>query len=112
MLSQVKPRYSSRRQMKRAFREGHGVYEDGQSSFSMNCQQARDRGRRPLTEAVKLVRQACSALRVKVTLKDAKQALLKTHDGEWHHTSKYGNRTAYYDPQPAVQLLTQGRLAL
>ena len=49
--------YSSRRQMKRAFREGKGVYEDGQSSFSVNCQNARSRGRRPMTEAVRIVRQ-------------------------------------------------------
>lgn len=29
--------YTSRREMKRAFREGKGVYDDGQSSFSVNC---------------------------------------------------------------------------
>lgn len=99
--------YSSRRQMKRAFREGKGVYEDGQSSFSVNCQEARARGRRPMTEAVKIVRQLLAAENVRISADDAKSALIRSHDGEWHHASKYGNRVNYYDPGAAIRLLRE-----
>lgn len=97
--------YASRREMKRAFRAGKGVYDDGQSSYSVNCQNARARGRRPLTEAIKIVREILAAEGRRVTGDEARKALRKTHDGEWHHTSKYGNRTNYYDPGAAIQLL-------
>jgi len=90
--------------MKRAFHDGKGVYEDGQSSFSVNCQNARARGRRPLTEAVQIVRKIL-AEGMKVSIARAREAIAKTHNGEWHHTSKYGNRTHYYDPAPAIESL-------
>lgn len=102
-------RYPSRRQMKRAFREGKGVYDDGQSSWSVNCQNARARGRRPLTEAIRIVRSVLQVEGIRVTGLDSRKALIKTHDGEWHHTSKYGNRTNYYDPGKAIELLRQER---
>jgi spore germination protein YaaH len=92
--------------MRRAFRAGHGVYDDGQSSWSVNCQEARRRGRLPMTAAVKLVRALMASKGVKVTIAQARNALRDTHDGEWHHTSKYGNRTPYYDPQAAVARLS------
>lgn len=97
--------FSSRREMKRAFREGKGIYQDGQSSFSVNCQEARARGRRPLTEAIRIVRAILAADGVRVTGLEAREALQKTHDGEWHHTSKYGNRTKYYDPGAAIEAI-------
>lgn len=87
--------------MKKAFREGYGVYEDGQSSFSVNCQAARDQGRLPLIEAVKRLRELAQLAGVTVTVKAARSALIESHDGEWHHTSKYGNRTNYYNPLAA-----------
>ena|GEM_PF-5571555 len=31
------------------------------------------------------------------TKKDAKTWIKSRHDGEWHHTSKYGNKTFFYD---------------
>jgi hypothetical protein len=95
--------------MKRAFREGKGVYDDGQSSYSVNCQNARSRGRRPLTEAVNIVRIILAIEKRHVTVREARKALLKSHDGEWHHTSKYGNRTHYYDPAAAITLLRGGK---
>lgn len=94
--------------MKRAFREGKGVYEDGQSSFSVHCQNARARGRRPMSEAVRIVRRILAAEGTKVTVPETKLALRETHDGEWHHTSKFGNRTHYYDPGRAIDLLRKG----
>jgi hypothetical protein len=97
--------FSSKRQMKRAFRGGRGVYEDDQSSFSVRCQEARQRGRLPMTDAIKLVRARLESKGVNATLKQIRTALLASHDGEWHHTSKYGNRTSYYDPQSAVEYL-------
>lgn len=97
--------YSSRREMKRAFREGKGVYDDGQSSFSVRCQEAPARGRRPLTEAIRIVRRILASEGMKVSIRETKQALIETHDGEWHHTSKFGNRTHYYDPALALAKL-------
>lgn len=97
--------YRSRREMKRAFRDGKGIYEDGQSSYSVNCQNARSRGRRPLSEAVRIVRRVLAAEGIKATISQARDSLRLTHDGEWHHTSKFGNRTNYYDPAPALELL-------
>lgn len=95
--------YRSKREMKRSFREGKGVYEDGQSSFSVNCQEARARGRRPMSQAVIVVRELLAAEGIHVTVLDARKALILTHDGEWHHTSKFGNRTHYYDPGKAME---------
>jgi hypothetical protein len=110
-MAQV-PFYRSKRQMKRAFREGKGVYEDGQSSFSVACKEARQRGRLPMTQAAKLVRALLKTRGVAATVAQVRDVLCKTHDGEWHHTSKYGNRTPYYDPQSAVEfLLTANRPA-
>ncbi len=63
---------------------------------------------RPLAEAVTIVRIILAIEKRHVTVKDAKRALLKSHDGEWHHTSKYGNRTHYYDPGAAIALLRGG----
>lgn len=100
-----RPAYRSRREMKRAFRDGNGIYEDGQSSFSVRCQEARDRGRRPLTEAVKIVRELAAMSGTKVTIAQARETLIEMHDGEWHHTSKFGNRTRYYDPMTAIMAL-------
>lgn len=97
--------YRSKREMKQAFRDGKGVYDDGQSSFSVNCQNARARGRRPMTEAVRIVRRILATEGTKVTIPDTKRALIETHDGEWHHTSKFGNRTHYYDPGRAMERL-------
>jgi len=87
---------------RRAFREGRGVYADGQSSFSVRAQDARKRGRLPLSQAIPIV---CAAARC--TRKTARIALLRTHDGEWHHVSKYGNRVNYYDPKCAVDAILQ-----
>jgi len=95
--------------MKRAFRDGKGVYEDGQSSYSVNCKEARARGRRPLTEAIKIVRQILAAEGQRVTGDQARRTLRETHDGEWHHVSKYGNRVNYYDPGSAINKLRQSR---
>jgi hypothetical protein len=94
--------YRSRRAMKTAFREGRGVYEDGQSSFSVNAQECRNRGRRALSQAIPIVRSVCSC-----SESAARRALLATHDGEWHHVSKYGNRVPYYDVQPAIDAILQ-----
>ena len=85
-----------------AFRRGQGVYQDGQSSYSLNAQAARKRGRLPLSQAIPVVRHA-----TKCTEREARTALLKTHDGEWHHVSKYGNRVAYYDPGAAIDAILQ-----
>jgi hypothetical protein len=97
--------------MKRAFREGIGVYDDGQSSFSVNCQEARRRGRLPMTQACRLVRALLVAAGLKGTTTQVRQALRDTHDGEWHHTSKFGNRTPYYDPQAAIGFLVKSQIA-
>lgn len=83
--------------------------DDGQSSFSVRCQEARARGRRPLSEAVRIVRRILAAEGMKGTIAETKQALAETHDGEWHHTSKYGNRTNYYDPALALAKLRAER---
>lgn len=99
--------YRSKREMKRAFRDGKGVYEDGQSSFSVNCQEARARGRRPMSQAVIVVRELLAAEGIHVTVIEARKALILTHDGEWHHTSKFGNRTHYYDPGQAIARLRE-----
>ena len=73
--------YPSRNQMKKAFRNGHGVYEDGQSSFSVNCQEARRCGRLPMTQAVKLARALLRKTAGKITIARIRQALKETHDG-------------------------------
>jgi hypothetical protein len=99
------PQYRSRREMKRAFREGKGRYDDGQSSWSVNCQNARARGRRPMSEAIKIVRTLLKAEGRLISVADARTALIRSHDGEWHHTSKFGNRTDYYNPGAAIEYL-------
>ena len=81
------------------------VYTDGQSSYSPRCQDARAGGRLPLGQAATRVRQLCKAAGKKVTLLTARVALRDTHDGEWHHTSRYANRTDYYDVAAAVAWL-------
>ena len=106
------PIFQSRRAMKAAFREGKGVYEDGQSSFSVNCQNARARGRRPISEAVKIVRSLLKSEGIRVSESDARTALIRSHDGEWHHASKFGNRVNYYDPGAAIQLLREKNFRL
>lgn len=103
----MNPGYRSKSEMKRAFRSGHGIYDDGQSSYSVNAQESRSRGRLPLSQAIPLV---CKA--AKCTRKIARVALLKTHDGEWHHVSKYGNRVDYYDPKVAVDAILQRPLII
>ena len=83
------------------------VYADGQSSYSPRCQDARAGGRLPLGQAATRVRQLCKAAGKKVTLLAARVALRDTHDGEWHHTSRYANRTDYYDVAAAVAWATR-----
>lgn len=100
--------YPSRRKMKRAFREGKGRYEDGQSSFSIRCKEARERGRLPMTDAIREVRRIAMIEGQRITVAQAKTALIDTHDGEWHHVSKYGNRVNYYDPLAALNKLAGG----
>ena len=59
-----------------------------------------------MTQAVRLVRALLAGKGVKRTIAEVRHALRDTHDGEWHHTSKFGNRTPYHDPQAAVKVLT------
>ena len=106
------PHYPSRNAMKRAFREGKGRYDDGQSSWSVNCQNARARGRRPMSEAIKIVRTLLKAEGRAVSVADARTALIRSHDGEWHHTSKFGNRTDYYDPGAAIQYMREKQVSV
>lgn len=55
-----------------------------------------------MSQAIPMVMRASHCSRVMARL-----ALRATHDGEWHHVSKYGNRVSYYDPQLAVDALLQ-----
>lgn len=97
--------YESKNALKRAFRAGKGLYADGQSSYSVNCQEARERGRLPMTDAIKSLRMLVASRGLKVTISEARRGLRASHDGEWHHVSKYGNRVNYYDVRAALAFL-------
>ena len=58
-----------------------------------------------MVEAIRIVRKILAVEGRRVTGLDARKALIRTHDGEWHHTSKFGNRTNYYDPGAAIEML-------
>lgn len=69
-------------------------------SRSARATEAEENGRLPLTRAIPLV-----ASEAGVTRQAAREALLASHDGEWHHTGKYARETNYYDVQAAIDWL-------
>ena len=89
------------------------TYSTGYSK-SLNAEVAESEGRLPMTRAIPVV-----AERAGVTRREARAALVATHDGEWHHTGTYstrggrlrGRRTDYYDVQAAVAYLSPGAAA-
>jgi predicted RNA-binding protein Jag len=73
-------------------------YGNGGFSFSVNAMRAIDEGRESMTHAKRLV-----AKQAGVTQRMAMQVLNLTHDGEWHHVSKYANKVHFYDVREAVK---------
>ncbi len=61
-----------------------------------------DDGRFPLTRAIPIV-----AKEAGVKQKQARVALLKTYDGEWHHVGITMRRVRYYDVQDALDYLSE-----
>lgn len=58
---------------------------------------AESTGRFPLTRAIPIV-----AKELKITRKAARQLIEEAGPCEWHHTSKYGNATDYYDTEEII----------
>lgn len=98
------------------FRNGRGVYSDGQSSYSPRCQEAREEGRLPMTDATRELRRLARDEGLKLSVAAAQAALKASWGGEKHHVSKYGRRVAYYDPMEAADEIRikfhHGRLEL
>ncbi len=69
-------------------------------SRSVRAEQAEDDGKLPLSRAIGAV-----ATRAGCTRAAARAALLAVGSAEWHHTSKFFNRTKYYDVGAAVAFL-------
>jgi hypothetical protein len=72
-------------------------YGDGGFSYSSNAMLALGEGRMSMTAAKKAVAETAHITQVK-----ARRILELTHDGEWHHVSKYANRVKFYDVRKAV----------
>lgn len=95
------------------YRYGKIVAKDGRIRYegpgnrskcrSSNANEAEDQGRLPLTLAIPIV-----AYHAKCTQQEAKAALRKTHEGEWHHTGVVSRRTNYYSIARAVAYLRFG----
>lgn len=67
-------------------------------SRSVRAAQAERDGKLPLSRAVDAV-----AEHANVTKKKAREILKELGSCEWHHTSKFFNRTEYYDVNAAVR---------
>jgi len=72
----------------------------GSDCRSANANDAEDEGRMPLTRAIRVVAHRAGCSRA-----DAKAALIRTHEGEWHHTGLFSRRTQYYSVVDAVTYL-------
>ena len=72
-------------------------YRNGGFSYSSNAMLAMDEGRMTMTHAKKEVAETLHITQIK-----ARRILELTHDGEWHHVSKYANRAPFYDVRKAV----------
>ena len=75
-------------------------------SRSVRSQRAIDEGKRTATDFAQWVRQfarfkGCTAKDVSIALSPC----------EWHHTSKFCNRTNYYDPRDLLELEKRAALA-
>ena len=66
-------------------------------SKSNNAVEAENSGRYPLGAAIKIVAKTAG-----ITQKHARELLNIIGSSEWHHTSKYYNKTQYYDVAVAV----------
>lgn len=73
------------------------AYRNGGFSYSSNAMLAMDEGRMTMTHAKKEVAEILHITQVK-----ARRILELTHDGEWHHVSKYANPVKFYDVRKAV----------
>jgi hypothetical protein len=73
------------------------AYHNGGFSYSSNALLALDEGRMTMTHAKKEVADILHITQVK-----ARRILDLTHDGEWHHVSKFANRVKFYDVRKAV----------
>jgi hypothetical protein len=67
---------------------------------SLNANDAEIEGRLPLTRAIPAVAHYAGCTR-----KEARTALRKTHEGEWHHTGMLGRAANYYDVAEAIRSL-------
>jgi len=67
---------------------------------SLAAREAEADERMPLTRAAQAVRRETGC-----TLVVARDALRRTHDGEWHHVGKYAARCDYYSVSAACRLL-------
>lgn len=74
---------------------------------SWAAEKAESKGRMPMTRAIKELR-VC----VPCTIREAREVLEETYDGEWHHVGKYANACNYYDVGAAARLLAKRRLAV
>jgi hypothetical protein len=69
---------------------------------SPNANDAEDGGIMPLSRATPIVAHHAHCTRAK-----ARAALLKTFDGEWHHTGIVSRRTSYFSVVAAIASLRQ-----
>lgn len=56
----------------------------------------------PITSAEKFIRAQLAQKGFKITHQRAKELCLEYGTNEWHHTSKYRNRTKYYDTKSII----------
>ncbi len=71
---------------------------------SENGNDAENEGRMPLTRAIPIV-----AHHAHCTRGQAKAALSKTHEGEWHHAGLFSRRVNYYSIAAAVAFLRRAK---
>ena len=65
-------------------------------SRSVNASNAEDEGKLPLTRAIKALRDIAKERQVKLSVAQAKQSLIDSWDGEWHHVGKFSKECNYY----------------
>lgn len=73
---------------------------DGYSQ-SWNAIEAKERNHWPLTEAIERVSAAAGVTKAK-----ARRALKANGPSEWHHTSKFYNRTDFYSVEAAIRRIS------
>lgn len=83
-------------------KQGRGRGWDASRGMSNNAVDAYQEGKVPLS---RVTRTLLDAFRIDLTVKAAREALKKIGPCEWHHSSKFSNKTNFYDLNALVENL-------